>query len=70
MSLQVKAAIHYMTFAKIFAMICNLEESTLVVEIYSQSADFVQSELTDFTENCIVYNEHTFFWLQTMIPSS
>lgn len=45
-----------MTFAQIFAPICSLDEVTIVVECQSQSADFGQVELTDFTPNCVLYN--------------
>ncbi len=37
------------------APINSLEESTLAAESQSQSADFRQSDLTDFTENQVVY---------------
>ncbi len=42
-----------MTFAQIFAAACSLDTSTLAAKSQSQSADFAQSELTDFTENCV-----------------
>lgn len=39
----------------------------LVAENHSQSPDFGQLELTDYTENCVVYHGHR---LQFLIPSS
>lgn len=39
-----KAGIHYMNFAQIFAPICSLKESMLVAKSQSQSAEFRQSE--------------------------
>lgn len=36
-----KARIHYTTFAQIFALICSLEELSLVAESPSQSANFI-----------------------------
>jgi len=49
--LKVKAGIPYMTFA---SPICSLKESALVGESQSESADFGQPELTNFTENRVV----------------
>lgn len=54
----IKAGIHYTNFAQIFAPICSLKASTLVAKSQSQSADFRQSELTDFKENHVVYVGH------------
>lgn len=51
-----KAGIHNMTLAQIFALICNLDESTIVDETLHHSADFGLLELTEFTENGIVYD--------------
>ncbi len=47
----VKAGMHYMTFTNFFAQNCSLEESAIVVESQSQSADFWRSELIDFTDS-------------------
>lgn len=48
----------YTSFSQIFVPICSLEESTLVAGSQWQSADIGQSELTDFAENCVVYDGH------------
>lgn len=57
---KLKTIIHFtaymITLAQIFATICSLDESTLVAESQKHSADFGQSELTDFTEKCVVYD--------------
>ncbi len=47
-----------MTFAQIFAPIYSLDVSTLVAGSHHWSEDFGQLELTDFTENHVVYHGH------------
>lgn len=49
-----KAKIH----CTIFTLICSLESSTQVPECFGQDGDFGQSELTNLTENHILYNAH------------
>lgn len=40
-----------------------VDELMLVAESHRQSADFEQLELTDFIDNCVVYNVHRLFFL-------
>jgi len=44
-------------FDQIFALIC---QSMLAAKCQNKSADFGQSEPTDFTKHCSVYNVHRF----------
>ncbi len=53
-TLHIKAEIQ-IHFVLICALICSLDELTLVAESQSQCADLRQSEFTDFTEKGVVY---------------
>ncbi len=43
-----------------------MDESTLDAESHSESADVEKSELTDFKENLVVYDEHR-LWFHSVI---
>lgn len=45
-------------FIDFIGLICSLDKLAPVANSQCQSADFGQSELTDFSEYCVVYNEH------------
>ncbi len=52
---------HNTTITQIFPLICRLDKFMLATESQSQSADFGQSEFTDFIENYSVLWTETFF---------
>lgn len=58
-----KARIHYTAFAPIFALICSLDESTLVAKNLIRSADIVQLVLTFLQKIvfCIMGKDSNFF---------
>lgn len=54
-----------MAFALIFAPVCILDE--YLRNSLHHSTDFGQSELTNVTDNCVVYDGHRIVLLQNMI---